>query len=161
MTDMTDSGPCSPGEPRDKSLVTSFRDLPSVDRLLRALADTSATLGHEAVRAAARTTLDEVRNELRAGAAPDLAVEAVAARARQLLEQRSAPTIRPVFNLTGTIVHTNLGRAVLPESARDAVAAVASQACNLEYDLEAGKRGDRDSHVEPLVCELTGAEAAT
>ena len=134
--------------------------LPSVDRVLQQEASTAlvAQHGREAVTDAVRSVLAE----LRSAKTPELgAADAVLARAAQNLERSSRPSLRPVFNLTGTVVHTNLGRAQLPEEAIEAIAAAARDPVNLEFDLETGKRGERDAHVEEILCRLTGAEAAT
>ena len=80
---------------------------------------------------------------------------------RERLTIASQPALKPVFNLTGIVLHSNLGRANLADAAIDAMCRVAGGANNLEFDLEKGQRGDRDSHIESLICELTGAEAAT
>jgi L-seryl-tRNA(Ser) seleniumtransferase len=112
--------------------------------------------GRPAVTDAIRGVLGKLRREKK--------VEdeiAILSLAKDHLEKAAQPSLRPVFNLTGTVLHTNLGRALLPREAIDAIAAVAASPANLEYDLESGKRGERDAHVEGLVCKLTGAQAAT
>src|SRR5262249_12667831 len=82
-------------------------------------------------------------------------------RAREVLAELERPSLRRVINATGVILHTNLGRAPLAASAREAVARAAEGYSTLELDLESGERGSRHAHVEGLLCELTGAEAAT
>lgn len=140
--------------------------LPSVDKLLQsaALAPLRERYGHQACTQALRETLDALRDQLRAGMvlAPDAThFERIADSATQRLARRFAPRLQAVFNLTGTVLHTNLGRALLPQEAVDAVVQALLSPANLEYDLETGGRGDRDDLIEALICELTGAEAAT
>jgi L-seryl-tRNA(Ser) seleniumtransferase len=138
------------------------RALPSVERVLTGptAAPLIARFGRPAVTASVRAILDELRAELAAGGASASIEGAIAARLAQRLEDEFRPPLRPVFNLTGTVLHTNLGRAALPPEAVAAMAQAAG-ASNLEYDLDKGARGDRDDHVERLLKKLTGAEAAT
>jgi L-seryl-tRNA(Ser) seleniumtransferase len=109
-----------------------------------------------------RAVLDEARAAWRDGTAGGLLSEEEAvARCAELLEAGEQPSLRPVFNLTGTVLHTNLGRALFPAEAVQAVMDVLTKPSNLEFDLDSGRRGDRDVHVEDLLRQLTGAEAAT
>ena len=126
-----------------------LRDLPSVDELARRSDDPLAV-------EAARTVLAHAREQIRAGSDPGNLGE----RLRQELAAARAPRLRRVINATGVIVHTNLGRAPLPAAALDQVVDAARGYSNLEYDLDAGGRGSRQSHVADLVSRLTGAEAA-
>jgi L-seryl-tRNA(Ser) seleniumtransferase len=140
-----------------------YARLPSVDSLLTHpdIAGLRERYGHTAVVAAVRAELAERREALKAqpDSVPDTA--RLAADCRKRLEADFAPSLRPVFNLTGTVLHTNLGRALLAESAVEAVLAVLARPSNLEYDLAGARRGDRDDHIDGLIRELTGAEAAT
>lgn len=119
--------------------------------------------GRTAVLAQVRSHLRALRAAALAGTMqPEEAEESRLAQAlARNLAQHKQPRLRRVFNLTGTVLHTNLGRALLPREAVEEVAMSMCQPCNLEYDLEQGERGDRDRLVEGLLCELTGAQAAT
>ena len=133
--------------------------MPEVQTLAERFGRRQVTETVRAVVGEARDAWQAAGEEGRGGEAVDGAW--VATRVRERLEAAARPSLRPVFNLTGTVLHTNLGRASLPSEAVATVAAVLARPSNLEFDLEAGRRGDRDAHVEGLIRELTGAEAAT
>ncbi len=141
------------------------RHLPSVDQVLQHCSALVTTWGHPQVSHSIRDELARRRDSAKQGAmkdGPDLtSIENIVNSIGQLLAQQNQSTLVPVFNLSGTVLHTNLGRAVLPKSAIDAMNQVARSASNLEFDLATGKRGDRDNHIESLLCELSGAEAVT
>jgi L-seryl-tRNA(Ser) seleniumtransferase len=155
----------APGAPVPLGPQARPQDLPSTDKLLRdaAVASLIAGHGHTLVVAEARALLDRLRAQALAG---QLAASAVqpAALARTLadaVQARLAPRMRAVLNLTGTVIHTNLGRALLADAALQHLLAVMTAPNNLEYDLASGTRGDRDTIIEELLCTITGAEAAT
>jgi L-seryl-tRNA(Ser) seleniumtransferase len=132
--------------------------LPSVDRLLREpdVASLIERFGRQAVVDVVRHVLSELRD-----AKADAIERDIAARCRARLEAAMRPSQRRVFNLTGTVLHTNLGRAPLPEEAVQVTAEALAYPTNLEYEVETGKRGDRTDHVRGWLTRLTGAEAAT
>ena len=139
----------------------SLRDLPSVDRLLQAASadGVDRTFGRELTLQALKTTLAEARILIRQGGqAPTEAALLAAAVAR--LEGWVAPSLQPVINATGVILHTNLGRAPLSPAALQAILEVAGSYNTLEFDLETGGRGSRQVHTEALLCRLLEAEAA-
>jgi len=143
------------------TVAAELRKLPAVDALLRqpALALLGAHYGQAQLTLAIRTGLAQARDQIRAGAlAPPLA-ELTTTIATQVTADEQ-PSLRPVINATGVIVHTNLGRAPLSQRAIAAMAAVAAGYSNLEYDLAAGERGSRHDHARRLLCTLTGAEDA-
>jgi L-seryl-tRNA(Ser) seleniumtransferase len=142
--------------------MNPLSQLPSVDRLLSdaAVAALVDIHGRAVITQLVRAALADARAAARADTPlPDAAslIATVGAGATAL----ALPKLRPVFNLSGTVLHTNLGRAPLPEEAIAAMVTAARSPCALEYDIETGGRGDRDDIVNDLLCELTGAEAAT
>lgn len=130
--------------------MTPSPRIPSVDALLRdaALAPLLADYGRSSATAALRQVLDALRAQLRSGtlSAAHTAPAAIAAQVQQALEHRHAPRLKPVFNLTGTVLHTNLGRALLPQEVVASVTQALTCPMNLEYDLEDGGQIGR-AHV--------------
>ena len=154
-----------PGESVVHGSKAAPKDLPSTDHLLRA-SGVDVLLrehGHALVAAEARKLLDGLRSLAVTGAlrASLVGDEALVAALGQGIALRLAPRMRAVLNLTGTVIHTNLGRALLADSALQHLMAVMAGPNNLEYDLDTGSRGERDSIVEELLCTITGAAAAT
>ena len=146
---------------RYRGMNERLRQLPSVDVLLKRWPDKIDRWGREQLTALIRAEIDGARADISTGSEVELDLQQLSLKIDGLLEQANHSSLRPVFNLSGTVLHTNLGRASLPEQALAAVVAVSRGASNLEFDLVSGERGDRDSHVEALICEFTGAEAAT
>ncbi len=139
----------------------SLRDLPSVDRLMQmeAVEGLVAAFGRSLTVEAVRESLEAARAAVRGGQVAPPAIELVS-QTRARLETWLAPTLRPLINATGVIIHTNLGRAPLSQAARRAMEDVAAGYSSLEFDLPRGQRGNRDEHCERLLLRLTGAEAA-
>lgn len=141
------------------------QDLPSIDQLLRTGAAAALLLehGHTLVLGEARALLNGLRASAVAGTLPAAALASgtLATSLAARVDARLAPRMKAVLNLTGTVIHTNLGRSLLADSALQHLVALMASPNNLEYDLASGSRGDRDSIVEELLCEITGAEAAT
>lgn len=158
-----------------------FANLPSVDELLRndrisCLIDTYGKAGvkqvlvneinqlRHSIAATSRKPENDSPNNRDSMAEPlsrSSIAEQVITTSETALAKKFSPSIRPIFNLTGIILHTNLGRAPYPQSAIDAMVSVSTGAANVEYNLENGKRGKRDDHIAHWICEITGAEAAT
>lgn len=139
----------------------SLRDLPSIDRLLQTKPATKMmkAFGRELTLHALRETLDAARTKVVAGGdVPDS--DKLLIQAQDRLEAWFMPTLRPVINATGVILHTNLGRAPLCHAAQEAILSVSRDFNTLEYDLARGARGKREQHAEHLLTLLTGAEAA-
>ena len=142
----------------DKSLL---RRIPKVDELLAPTHALCPDASAAAVTAAVRCTLDALRESVLSGEAPEIPeTAALCALAAEAVRRAETPSLRPVINATGVVLHTNLGRARLSGRAAKAAADAAEHYSTLEYDVESGGRGSRNAHVEELLCQLTGAESA-
>ena len=142
-----------------------FRHLPSVDEVLTALAGTDGikSLPRPLIKGLVNEFLDICREEIRSGAIKvedQLGLDALTPRLSAYVRSQSRPHFRRVLNATGVVVHTNLGRSLLAKPAIEAVAEACGHYSNCEFDLSTGKRGSRYSHVEKILCDITGAEAA-
>ncbi len=137
--------------------------LPSVDQMLKQVADLLQQYDRAYVVEQVRHCIAAVRRQVRAGTV-DQERAALAGpieqAVRRCIEQEAKPRLYRVVNATGVVLHTGLGRAPLPPAAQEAVARVAMGYCNLEFELESGKRGERGDRVESLICSMTAAEAA-
>lgn len=143
--------------------MVSLADLPNMNRLLESAGAKalSSEYGRQAVSEAFRDELDLLREAIRSGmlqAVPE--DDSIAISAKDRLVRRSRPGLRRVINATGIVLHTNLGRAPMAQEAIEAVARVAAGYSNLEFDLNTGRRGSRTQSLEPLLSEVSGAEAA-
>ena len=150
--------------PMADQTATLLRELPSIDRLLKhpRCEALLARYNREYVAEQCRAVLERLRAEIRRGGrAVELNEDAIIERIESAIFIDSQPGHIRVVNATGTILHTNLGRALLPRAAIEAMLEVADHPINLEYDLAAGKRGKREETLEKLLTELTDAEAAT
>jgi L-seryl-tRNA(Ser) seleniumtransferase len=151
----------SSGEPA-ASTQSLLKAIPKVDEFLNWLVDEPPEAPGRLVKSTVRELLEAVRCDILRGGAiqpDDLCQEALLPRFRRRLARKLAPNFRTVINGTGVVVHTNLGRSLLPGTAMASLLAVGSRYSNLELDLATGKRGSRYSLVEDILCELTGAEA--
>jgi L-seryl-tRNA(Ser) seleniumtransferase len=140
-----------------------FKEIPKVDRILAwpEFVSLRDRYDRPELLATIRKVLEQLRDSVRSGCdASECSSDRIVARIMAELVNRSTSNLRKVINGTGVVVHTNLGRSPLAEEAEAAIHTVSAVYSNLEYDLESGERGTRYAHVEGLMCELTGAEAA-
>ena len=147
-----------------KDKIVSMASIPSIDRILKSkeMRASIAIYGRQIITTVLRDIVAELRAQGVAGkdVSAEITILAIAKQTETRLGELTAPKLKPALNLTGTVLHTNLGRAPLPTEAIEAMVSIAGQASSLEYNLVKGKRGDRDEHIAGLVCQLTGAEAA-
>ena len=145
-----------------EEIQNAMRRIPSMDKLLSQtwIAEYESEIGRETVKAIISAILAEYRKKIQDK--PDLAfdTDSIIREAKKRIAVKAKPTLRRVVNATGVVLHTNLGRSLLADSAIKAVNDIAGSYNTLEYSPEEGQRGHRNDHVEWLLCRLTGAEAA-
>ncbi|MBI3753319.1 MAG: L-seryl-tRNA(Sec) selenium transferase [Deltaproteobacteria bacterium] len=141
----------------------SLRQLPSVDEVVRShkLKQYVSSYSKHLVTRIVRDVLGRMRADIFAGRKGDVSMGKIQELVAEQLEDMFKPSLKKIINASGVVLHTNLGRAILCDEAIDAIKISAGNAVNLEMDLEKGERGNRDSHLENIICYLTGAEAAT
>lgn len=142
-------------------MSNEFRNLPSIDKLLsdKRIHPFTEIYSHDLVVSVARQRLERERSVISRGKSPtplDAIIESISA----VLSGLDKPNLRPVINATGVILHTNLGRAPLSREAMNAMVQITQGYSNIEFEIESGIRGSRQTLIEPLICRLTGAEAA-
>src|SRR3989338_2582220 len=138
-------------------------EIPSVDEVLRSdgLSELIRIHSRTLVTKAVRYILEEMRQGLIDGQNLDVSIFNIETKVRSYIVEMLKPSLKKVVNASGTILHANLGRAILCDRAIEAIKLAAANPVNIEFNLKEGNRGERDSHVEDIICSLTGAEAAT
>lgn len=148
----------------NERIFALFRKIPKVDKVMgwESVKGLSVSHPRQVLVAAVRLALESLRAETARGETDEkfYAEDAIVQRIRNELDRESRTALRHVINGTGVIIHTNLGRAPLPESALDELRSTVSGYCNLEYDLDKGFRGSRSAAVEEILCRVTGGESA-
>lgn len=147
-----------------KTQSSLLRKIPSVDEVLKepTIISLLSTYSRDLVVQMVRSALSEIRLKIKSQKKDiDISLASIVKNVSEQLNIISRPSLKPIINATGTVLHTNFGRALLCKETVQALQLAATNPVNLEYDLVAGDRGDRDSHIESLLCQLTGAEAAT
>ncbi len=136
--------------------------LPKMDKVLAwpEISSLQKITGHSGLKNAVRSVLEQLRTSLSSNEQPDLSPDNISTMVLARITAAATPSLRRVINGSGVVIHTNLGRSLLPVAAEAALRETAFSYSNLEFDLEQGERGERYVHVESLLCELTGAEAA-
>lgn len=139
-----------------------LRKLPQVDEVLnhKELVSCEKNIPHDFLVACIREVIVDVRANVLNGIIKDIDKNEIINLVKNKVEKKSKPSLRRVINATGVVLHTNLGRSIISETATNEMINVAYNYSNLEYDIKVGSRGDRQSHIEKLIVELTGAEAA-